>query len=129
MADLGTTQAPAPATGQPAGGGMGSAFLTAVQNIVTAINGLASTLTAARVQARGSFTLGAASSTVVAQIAVASGSTVTWAPLNASAATLTGSSKALYLSTKTAGVGFTVATADGTNAAGTEVFSYIVSNG
>ena len=124
--------APSSTPAQPGGGGWGtvsSALLTAIQNIVTAINGLASTLTAARVQARGSFTLGAAATTSVVQIAVASGSTIMWAPLNASAATLEGSAKALYLSSQTAGTGFVVATASGGNAAGTEVFSYVVLNG
>ena len=108
---------------------MGSAFLAAVQNIVTAINGLASTLKAARVQYRGSFTLAAAATTTVAQTAVTAGSTIDWAPLNASAATLEGSAKALYLSSQTAGTGFVVATASGGNAAGTESFSYVVLNG
>ena len=125
MADPGTTQAPAPASGQPSGGGMGSAMLTALQNVVTAINGLASTLTAARVQVRGSFVLtGGSPSTVVAQIAVASGSTIVCFPLNAVAATTP-----IYLNSKNAGVGFTVSTGSGSNAAGTESYAYVVLNG
>jgi hypothetical protein len=103
--------------------------LATVQNIVTAISGLASALTAARVQVKGSFTLSAASSTTVAQSSVTANSAIQWTPLNAAAATLTGSSKSLYLSSKTAGTGFVVATGDGTNAVGTEVFSYVVLNG
>lgn len=72
----------------------------------------------------GSLALAAAASTVVMQPAVQSNSFVQLTPTNAAAATLMGSSKALYISTIVAGSSFTVATADGTSAAGTEKFSY-----
>lgn len=76
----------------------------------------------------GTFTMAAGATLAVAEPDVVSGSNIQLQPLNASAATLMGSSKSLYISAKTAGSGFTVATADGTNAAGTEQFSYIVNS-
>ena len=72
----------------------------------------------------GSFTMAAAATTVVPQTAVQSTSNITLTPTNAAAGTLVGSSKSPYISAKSPGVSFTVATADGTNPAGTEVFSY-----
>ena len=74
----------------------------------------------------GSFTLAAAATTVVPQPAVQATSIITLTPTNAAAATLAGSAKALYISAKSPGVSFTVATASGGNAAGTETMSYVV---
>lgn len=72
----------------------------------------------------GSFTLAAAASTVVTQPAIKANSFVVWVPTNAAAGTLLGSAKNLYLSALTAGASFTVTTASGANAAGTETFLY-----
>jgi hypothetical protein len=72
----------------------------------------------------GTFTLAAAATTTVPQTATQSTSLITLTPLNASAATLMGSNKALYISARTQGASFTVATASGAAAAGSEQFSY-----
>ena len=74
----------------------------------------------------GSFTMGASSSQVVTEANVAANSIVQLVPTNASAAVLQGSSECLYVSAISPGVSFTVATGAGTNAAGTETFSYLI---
>jgi len=76
----------------------------------------------------GSFTLAAAATTTVTQPAIKATSIVLLMPSNAAAATLMGSAKALYVSALAPGASFTVATASGASAAGTETFSYVVSN-
>jgi hypothetical protein len=76
--------------------------------------------------AGGSFTMGAASSHVVADIDVAADSIIALFPTNASGATLQAGAHSLYISAKSAGVSFTVATADAAAAAGTETFGYII---
>jgi hypothetical protein len=75
----------------------------------------------------GSFTLAAAATTVVANTNVNGASKIILMPTNAAAATLMSSSKALYVSARTFKTSFTVATADGVAAAGTETFEYWVS--
>ena len=65
-------------------------------------------------QTFGSFTLAAAATTTVAQVAAEANSSIVISPTNASAAVLVG------------GASFTVATADGGSAAGTETFSYLI---
>lgn len=74
----------------------------------------------------GSFTLAAAATTTVNEPATQSNSFINITATNASAATLMGSAKALYISAKVAGASFTVATASAAAAAGTETFSYSV---
>ena len=74
----------------------------------------------------GTFTLAAAATTVVPQPAVKANSLIVLTAANASAGTLQGSAKHLYISAISPGVSFTVATAAGTNAAGTEIFSYAI---
>ena len=76
----------------------------------------------------GTFTLSAAATLTVTQTGVTADSIILLSPTNASAATLMGSAKALYISARTAGASFQVSTASGGNAAGTEVFSYVVVN-
>jgi len=76
----------------------------------------------------GSFTLAAAATTTVTEPATKANSLVLLMPTNAAAATLMGSAKALYVSARTAGASFAVATASGAAAAGTETFSYVVVN-
>lgn len=76
----------------------------------------------------GSFTLSAAASLVVSNTSVASGSKIVLTPTNSAAATLTGSNAALYVSAKTGGASFTVSTASGASASGTETFDYMIFN-
>jgi hypothetical protein len=77
---------------------------------------------------QGNFTLSVAASITVAQPAVAANSFIQWSPTNASAGTLEGSAKKLYLSAKSPGVSFTLSTASGGNAVGTETFDYQISS-
>lgn len=77
----------------------------------------------------GSFTLSAAATTTVTQPAVKANSVINWNnPTNAAAATLMGGTKALYLSGIVAGASFSLTTANGTAAAGTEAFQYFIFN-
>lgn len=76
----------------------------------------------------GTFTMGAAASTVVAEAEVTATSFIFLMATNAAAGTLVGSTESPYISAKSAGVSFTVATADGGSAAGTETFSYLLVN-
>ena len=106
--------------------GQGSSSST---DIVTALQGITRQLTA-WVQAFkgrnifGSFTLAAANTTVVAQPAVQANSFVTFTPTNASAATLQGSPKAVFLLSISPGVSFSLETANAASATGLETFSY-----
>jgi hypothetical protein len=74
----------------------------------------------------GTLTLAAAASTTIQQTAVKSNSVIQLTPTNASAATLTGSAKSLYVSAISSGTSFTVTTASNASAAGTEVFLYTI---
>lgn len=76
----------------------------------------------------GTFTLAAAASTTVTQPSTAANSIILLMPTNAAAGTLMGSAKSLYVSARTAGASFTVATASGVAAAGTETFAYCIVN-
>lgn len=78
------------------------------------------------IQFKGTLVLGAAVSTTVNNVNVTATSHLDLSPTNAAAATLMGSAKALYVSAKVAGTSFTVSTANGTAAAGTETFDYIL---
>lgn len=79
-------------------------------------------------RASGTFTLAAAATTTVPETDTTSTSLIQLTPLNAAAATLMGSNKALYISARTQGASFTVATASGAAAAGTEQFQYTLTN-
>lgn len=107
------------------GGGASSVAITVVQNIVTAINSIAQLLTQFLTRTKGSFTLAAAASTVVTNTAIPAGAVIVLTPTNAAAGTLQGSAKCLYVSAVAGGSGFTVATASGAAAVGTETFSYV----
>jgi hypothetical protein len=76
----------------------------------------------------GTFTMAAAATKVVTEPGVTASSVIVLSPTNAAAGTLMGSNESLYISTKVAGASFTVATAAGTAAAGTETFNYLIFN-
>jgi hypothetical protein len=76
----------------------------------------------------GVFTFAADSSTIVSNTSVTANSIIVLFPANAAAANMVSSSKSPYILTKTPGVSFTVSTADGTAATGTEIFNYIIFN-
>jgi hypothetical protein len=99
--------------------------VTQLQGIVRQLSNWVTAFTGRTVY--GSFTLTAAATTVVAEPSTKSNSFIQLTPTNAAAGTLVGSAAALYVSTKTAGASFTVATASGGAAAGTEMFSYSLS--
>ena len=72
---------------------------------------------------RGTFTMAAAASKIVTAANVTANSLIVLTPLNAAAGTLQGSAKCLYVTA--ASGSFTVATASGAAAAGTEQFGWI----
>lgn len=74
----------------------------------------------------GTFTMAASASKVVTDANVTTSSFIQFSPTNAAAGTLIGSTKSLYYTT--ASGSFTVTTASGVAAAGTETFAYMVSN-
>jgi hypothetical protein len=77
-------------------------------------------------RAIGTFTLTANSATTtVSQASMVANGFPVWIPTNSTAALLEGSAKKLYLASVVAGTGFTLVTANGGTAAGTETFSYV----
>lgn len=96
--------------------------------LVQAVQALTAAVTATFPRVTGSFTLAAAATLAVAQPGILATSTVTLTPKNAAAAVLQGGANAIFVSVISAGVGFTVATASGAAAAGTEQFYYIATN-
>ena len=77
---------------------------------------------------QGTFTCSAAASTVVTDASVKATSVIVITPTNAAAGTLQGAATCLYLSARTADTSFTVTTASGGAAAGTETFQYLIVN-
>jgi len=76
----------------------------------------------------GTFTMDADESTDVANTIVTASSIILITPTNAAAATLVSGSHSPYISSKSAGTSFTVATADAGSAGGTETFNYLILN-
>lgn len=74
----------------------------------------------------GTFTMAAAATKVITDGNVTTASKIVLSPTNAAAGTLQGSNECLYYTP--ASGSFTVATAAGTAAAGTETFDYLVFN-
>ena len=105
----------------PAQGPGATEVVQQLQGIVIQITALVKAINTRAIY--GTFTMPAAASLVIPQATIKSNSVVVLSPTNASAATLMGSAKALYY-TISAGTSFTVLTASGANAAGTETFSY-----
>lgn len=115
-----------PGGSQSGGGTAAGTTADIVRNQI--LNGLLNALQNGFPRTVGTFTLAAAATTVVPQTATQSTSNITLTPTNAAAATLMGSNKALYISARTQGAGFTVATASAAAAAGTETFQYELLN-
>lgn len=113
-------------------GGMPPSQGTAgVTDVVTALQGIIRQLSAWVMAfngraSMGSVTLAAAATTVVLQPAVAANSNINLTATNASAGALIGSAKSPYISAISPGISFTIATANGVAAAGTETFNYII---
>lgn len=78
--------------------------------------------------AGGAFPCAAAATTVVNDARITATSRILITPTNAAAATLLQAATALYVSAKVAGASFSVTTANGAAAAGTETFDYVVVN-
>jgi len=103
-----------------------SSLLSIGRALVTAINSLAGVFQNVWPRVTGTFTMPAAATLTVTQPAIKATSVVMLSPTNASAATLMGGTKSLYVSAIVAGTSFTVVTANATNAIGTEQFSYAI---
>lgn len=99
-------------------GSMQNTIINSTLNTVYTANGVH--------QGSGNFTMSAAATKGVANTSITAATKVTLIPRNAAAATLMQGTKSLYISAITADTSFTVATADGTNAAGTESFDYVL---
>lgn len=110
------------------GSGTSDDMVSVGRAIVEALAALRSTLAGLTPIFTGQFTMTATATLVVLQPAVVAGSIIVLQAANASAGTLQGSNEHLYISAKSVGVSFTVATAAGTNAAGGEIFSYAIFN-
>lgn len=76
----------------------------------------------------GTFTCANAATTTVTDSNVLSTSVIHLTPTNAAAGTLQAGTTHLYISARTAETSFTVATASGASAVGTETFSYSIFN-
>jgi hypothetical protein len=98
-----------------------------LQGVVKNLSQLQQTISNAFPAIGGSFTLTAATTTIVTQPAVVSGSRVFLTATNATAA-LTFRSQGLYHSANTPGASFSISTQTGL-ALGSETFEYFVQNG
>jgi len=76
----------------------------------------------------GRFTMPAAATYVVTDANTKANSIIWPVPANAAAASMMATAKILWVSAKSAGANFTVATADGTAATGGQIFDYILIN-
>lgn len=76
----------------------------------------------------GTISWAASSSVTVSDPNVTATSYISWVPTSASAATLMANATNPYLSARTTATSFTLTTANGGAAAGTETFSYILLN-
>ncbi len=111
------------------GGNMSFQNLETQQRLmIVAINGLRDAILTVFPRITGTFTLSAAATTTVPNTSVTSTSIISLTPLNAAAATLMAGANSLYVSARTSGASFTVSTAGGGAAAGTEQFSYMLVN-
>ena len=94
--------------------------------LIQAVYNLGNILSALLPRTVGSATLSASATTVITEPAVAANSYIDWVPPNAAAASLMGSARNPYLSARVAGVSFSLTTANGSTAGGTETIQYSV---
>jgi len=111
----------------PIGGSLQD-LVTSIKSGVVYLGKLVQIWTAVLPRATGLFTMTATATHAVAEPRVQANSIVQLIPTNAAAGTLQGSAKFLFVSTVSAGVGFTVVTSSAANAAGTEVFTYVATS-
>lgn len=112
----------------PMGGASLDDVVTALNMAVRGLMQLNETLKTITRLSGGSFTMANASSLVVSDPNVTATSVIILQATNADAADLQAGAKALYVSAKTPGTSFAVATADGNAADGDETFSYLIYN-
>lgn len=98
------------------------------KNIAALLQSINLTLGALGKLYSGTVTLGAAATTVVTNTNVLANSQIVLMPTNAAAGTLVSGANSPYISARTAGTSFTIATAGGGAAAGTETFQYMIVN-
>ena len=110
---------------QGQGSGGGTDIVTALQGIIRQLTAIVSSK--GRIT-QGTFTMAAAATTVVPQPAVKAISNIEIWPRNAAAAALMGSAKSAYVSAISPATSFTIATANGAAAVGSELFFYQVTN-
>lgn len=112
-------------SGGPMGGGLAD-LVSTIKGAVTNLGRLISAVENAFPRVNGTFTLSAATTTVVTQAAIAANGIVLWSPTNATAA-LIERTNGLYHSLTTSGVGFSMSTQAGSATAG-GTFSYVILN-
>jgi hypothetical protein len=93
-------------------------MIQGLNTIAAALNGM--------LRVTGTFTMAAATSITVPQAATQATSFPLLIPMNAAAGTLMAGANTLYLSARVAGTSFTLSTAGGGAAAGTEQFAYVL---
>lgn len=113
-------------TNAPVGGGPQD-LISAVKSIVIYLGKIVVLLTNSFPRITGTFTMAAAATKTITDARINANAVVWLQATNLSAGTLQGSAKNLVVSAVASG-SFTVSTANATNAAGTETFSYIAYN-
>lgn len=107
-------------------GGSGQDLVSTQQNGVRYLGQLVQLFKQLLSRPSGTFTMPAAATFAVSSALIQAGQMPVLQATNAAAATLMGSAKSLYISSVSAGTGFTVATGNAANAVGTETFSWTV---
>jgi hypothetical protein len=113
-------------------GGINDDMVSKAQALIEQVAALRTVLgdAFASIYAVGTFTMPAAATLAVSAPSVTANSVVFLSPINASAAALMAGASSLYHDrpSNVAATSFTVDTADGNNAAGTEQFAYLLIN-
>lgn len=125
FSQLGGPQAPAPLPLMGSTAGLND-IATKLQTANQLMAKLVAILSTLFPRTQGTFTCSAAATTTVSEAVVNSNSFIMLMPTNAAAGTLIGSAKSVYVTPGSAS--FTVRTANGVAAAGTETFTYVVFN-